>query len=58
MLGGMYVTGRLWCDYYVYHPKLKPLLIRLERNEADIKLLEQKLNEVIEIAKQRIEKLK
>lgn len=58
MLGGLYVTGRLWCDYYVYHPKLKPLLIRVERNESDIKLLEEKLNEVIEIAKQRIEKLK
>jgi hypothetical protein len=58
MLGGMYVTGRLWCDYYVYHPKLKPLLIRVERNESDIKLLEEKLNEVIEIAKLRIEKLK
>lgn len=58
MQGGLYVTGRLWCDYYVYHPKLKPLLIRVERNEPDIKLLEEKLNEVIEIAKQRIEKLK
>ena len=58
MMGGLYVTGRLWCDYYVYHPKLKPLLIRVERNESDIKLLEEKLNEVIEIAKQRIEKVK
>ena len=58
MQGGMYVTGRQWCDYYVWHPKLKPLLKRVERNEDDILKLESKLNEVIEIAKQRIEKLK
>jgi putative phage-type endonuclease len=57
MQGGMYVCGRKWCDFYVWHPNLKPLLKRIEPVEADIKILEFKLAEAIAEAKKRISKI-
>ncbi len=58
MQGQMWVAEREWCDFYVYHPKLKPFLKRVERNEDDIANIKQKISEVVEIAKRRIEYLK
>lgn len=55
--GQLYVTGRQWCDFMAYHPKLKPLIIRIERDELLIKELEDKLFESIEVAKTIIKKL-
>ena len=45
--GQLLVTGRKWCDFMCYHPKLKPIIIRIERDEAFIKEIEDKLNESI-----------
>ena len=56
--GQLYVTGAEWCDFMCYHPKLKPLIIRVERDEEMIKEIEDKLNESIEKAKQLIKLLK
>ncbi len=56
--GQMYVTGRKWVDFMAYHPKLKPLIIRVERDEKLIKELETVLNESIEKAKDIIDKIK
>lgn len=36
MQGQMWVTGRKWCDYFVYYPNLKPFIRRVERNNKDI----------------------
>lgn len=58
MQGQMYVADKKWVDYYVYHPDLDPLLIRVERNEDDIEKLRQKLDKAIETATERINKLK
>lgn len=58
MQGQMYVADRKWVDYYVYHPDLEPLLIRVERNEKDIEELRQKLDKAIESVIERINKLK
>jgi putative phage-type endonuclease len=55
--GQLYVTGRAYCDFMAYHPKLKPLIIRIERDENLIKELEEKLLESIELAKSIIQKL-
>jgi len=56
--GQMYVTGAKWCDFMCYHPKLKPLIIRVERDETIIKEIEDKLNESIEKVKSIIKLLK
>ena len=56
--GQLYVTGRKWCDFMIYHPKLKPLIIRIERDEELIVELESKLTESIELAKSIINKIK
>jgi putative phage-type endonuclease len=56
--GQLYVTGRKWCDFMAYHPKLKPLIIRIERDETIIKEIENKLNDSIKEAKRIIELIK
>jgi len=56
----MMVSGRKWCDFFSYYPddNIKPFLQRVERNESDIKELNEKLTKAIELAKQRINLLK
>ena len=56
--GQLYVTGAKWCDFMCYHPKLKPLIIRIERDESMILEIKEKLEENIEKAKQIIKLLK
>jgi hypothetical protein len=57
--GQLYVTGSKWCDYMPYcHPNLKTLIIRIFPDEEKFKQLEVKLNECIEIVKERIVKFK
>jgi len=38
--GQMFITGMAWCDLMSYFPGLKPLIIRVERNEVFISALE------------------
>ena len=56
--GQMYVTGAEWCDFICYHPKLKPLIIRIGRDESIISEIKEKLEESIEKAKSLIKLLK
>jgi putative phage-type endonuclease len=56
--GQLYVTGRQWCDFMAYHPKLKPLIIRINRDESLIEELEVKMLESIKIAESIIETIK
>lgn len=37
--GQLFVTGRQWCDFMSYYPGLKPLVVRVKRDEAFIKAL-------------------
>lgn len=56
--GQLLVTDRQWCDFVAYHPKLKPLILRIERNsEIDKEILE-KLFKAIKEVEQIINKLK
>lgn len=55
--GQLAITQRQWCDYFVYHPKLKPILKRIYPDEKIITSLMVKLNEAIELVKERIEKI-
>ena len=45
--GQMWITGRKWCDFYAYHPEMKPFMIRVDRDEDYIKLLSEKVLEFI-----------
>jgi len=56
--GQMYVTGRKYCDFMSFHPKLDPLVIRIERDESIIKELEDKISESINHAESILGKLK
>lgn len=42
--GQLYVTGRKWSDFISYYPRIKPLVVRIERNEEFIKSLDCELN--------------
>jgi len=34
--GQLFVTGRKWCDFVSYYPQLRPLIVRVERDEVFI----------------------
>ncbi len=42
--GNLFVTGRKWWDFFSYYPGLKPLKIRVYRNEAFIVALKHELD--------------
>ena len=54
MQGQLYVSERQWCDFYVWHPKFKPLLKRVDRAENIIAAIKEKLEIVIAEAEKRI----
>jgi len=53
----MMVTGRLWCDFFSFHPSLPPCRITVQRDNEFISEISAKLLEAIELVKQRIQKL-
>ena len=55
--GQLYVTGAKWCDFMCYHPKLKPLIIRVRRDASMISQIKEKLEESILKAKSIIKQL-
>lgn len=58
MQGELWVTEREWNDFYVYHPKLKPILKRIYRDEAMIDKIQIEVAKAIEISLNRIEQIK
>jgi len=56
--GQMYCTGRKWCDFMSYHPKLKPVIIRIERDDAIQSELHSKLTESMKEVETIINKIK
>lgn len=58
MQGELLVTEREWVDYYCYHPKLKPILKRVSRDEVMIANIKAKLEESINEAEKRITQIK
>jgi hypothetical protein len=55
--GQLLVTDREWCDFFAYHPKLKPFLFRVERDEAYITALENALEQFCDNLDELREKL-
>lgn len=56
--GQLLVTGREWCDFLSYHPDMKPLLIRVERDEKFIQTLHDALREMVEQINECVVKLR
>ena len=42
--GQLLVTGRLWADVISYHPEINPVIIRVERDEEYMVILQQALD--------------
>ena len=45
--GCLHITGRKWWDFMAYHPDMKPLIVRVERDEAFIAALDALLIDVV-----------
>ena len=43
--GQLWITGRDWCDFYVFHPALNPFKIRVERNDEYIETMSALIDE-------------
>ena len=56
--GELFVSGRKWSDFYVYHPKLKPQVIRVVRDEQMITDIICLTDLAVEEAKKRIKQFK
>jgi hypothetical protein len=56
--GELLVTGRKWCDFTVWHPQLKPLIIRVEADKEIQEQIESKIYEAIKEVEQVIEMIK
>ena len=41
--GSLYITGRKWWVFFSYYPGMKPLLIKVDRDEAFIKALDHEM---------------
>ena len=50
--GQLQVVDRVWCDFMAYHPKMKPLIKRVYRDEKIENQLVEKQNEAIEKAQE------
>jgi hypothetical protein len=46
--GCMYITGRKWWDFMAYHPDMKPLIVRVDRDEDFISCLDETLRKVVD----------
>jgi len=56
--GQLLVTGRKYCDFISYYPAIKPLIIRVERDEVFLKKLEVELKVFCKQLEEVIEKIK
>ena len=56
--GQLWITGREWCDFYAFHPDMKPFMIRVYREEEYIDALSkmvERFNEYLEERKKDLE---
>lgn len=58
MQGGLLASEREWCDFIMFHPKMKILITKVHRDEETIKAIEQVLSESTEEVIKRIDKIR
>lgn len=46
--GQLYVTGRKWCDLLFYHPTIRSIVRRVERDEKYLAILDRELRAFVE----------
>jgi putative phage-type endonuclease len=56
--GQLWVSGREWCDFVSYWPKLPPLCTRAMRDEAFISLLEREVGAFVEELAELVESVR
>lgn len=56
--GCMMVTGRQWWEFFAYHPALRPLIVRVKRDDEYIKKQEEALTKFVEKMEAKKETLK
>lgn len=56
--GQLLVTERKWCDFMSYFPGLRPLILRVERDEKFLKLLEVELKKFCKELKEVVKKIR
>lgn len=58
VMGQLWICGREWADFLAYHEKMKPLLIRVERDEEFIADLSAIVTKAVETIDQNYEELR
>lgn len=53
----LWVSGRQWWDFMSYHPKMEPLLIRVERDEEYIEKLAHEVQKAADTIDKEVERL-
>lgn len=56
VMGCLWITGREWWDFMSYHPTMKPLIVRVERDEEYIAALENCVTQAVYLIEQNVEK--
>jgi putative phage-type endonuclease len=56
--GQMLVMDKKWCDFLSYHPDMKPLLVRVERDDKFCNTLHEALKELVESIRVNVEAFK
>jgi len=56
VMGCLWITGREWWDFVSYHPTMKPLIVRVERDEEYIAALETCVTKAVHLIEQNVEK--
>lgn len=45
--GQMWITGRSWCDFVAYHPDMKSMIVRVDRDEKYIESLAEIVSDAV-----------
>jgi len=56
VMGCLWITGREWWDFMSYHPSMKPLIVRVERDEDYITELEACVSKAVKLIEENVEK--
>lgn len=56
--GQLFVTGRKWSDFVSYYPGIRPLIVRVQRDEEFIKKLESALNDFCKQLEETVERIR
>ena len=56
--GQLFVTGRKYCDFMAFHPKLKPFILRIERDETICTQIDLALKEAIKTVEFKVKNLR